>query len=300
MFSLTLQTRKNFEVILVEDGSTLRCDFLVEKFRDAFPLEYFFKPNAGPGPSRNFGFARARGKYFLVFDSDCILPATYFEAVDKALAEHQWDAFGGPDKAHENFTLLQRAMGYTMASVLTTGGIRGGQKRLGWFQPRSFNMGISRRVFEVTGGFAFDRYAEDIELSIRMKRAGFRVGLIPDAFVYHKRRTSLTQFFWQVYFFGKGRVLVGRKFPEEVKLTHWLPTFFTLACCVVLSTLFFSKTLFFVGISGLLLYLLAIFFHALRAGNSVPVAVLAVPSALLQLWGYGTGFLFTRFERKSG
>src|SRR5688572_17579095 len=152
--SLTTQTFKDFEVIIVEDGSSTRCEDIVDIFRDQLRIEYFFKPNTGPGPSRNAGFARANGNYFVVFDSDCILPSNYFAIVNKALDENHWDAWGGPDKTHEDFTRKQRAMGYTMSSVLTTGGIRGGKKHLGWFQPRSFNMGISRKVYETTGALS--------------------------------------------------------------------------------------------------------------------------------------------------
>jgi glycosyltransferase involved in cell wall biosynthesis len=179
--SLAKQTFKDFEIIIVEDGSTVRSDTIVDEFRNQLTIEYVIKQNSGPGPSRNIGFTRATGFYFVVFDSDCIIPPAYFEAVEKALALEKLDAWGGPDRAHENFTTLQQAMGYTMSSVLTTGGIRGGKKK--GFQPRSFNMGISREVFEKTGGFKFDRLAEDIELSIRMKKMGFNVILIPDALV---------------------------------------------------------------------------------------------------------------------
>lgn len=289
--SLTTQTNKDFEVVIVEDGSTIRCDQVVDRFRDLLRIQYFFKPNTGPGPSRNFGFGHARGEYLVVFDSDCIIPPAYFEVVDKAIREEHWDAWGGPDKAHEDFTVMQRAMGYTMASVLTTGGIRGGKKRIGWFQPRSYNMGLSRKVFEVTGGFKFARFAEDIELSIRMKKSGFKVGLIPEAFVYHKRRTNFSQFFRQVFNFGKGRVLVGREHPEEIKPTHWFPTFFLLGSIGLLLTPLISITLFKIGVIAFVSYLLAIFVHSFKVNRSFIVAILSVPSALLQLWGYGLGFL---------
>jgi glycosyltransferase involved in cell wall biosynthesis len=296
--SLSRQRYKNFEVVIVEDGSSVCCDVVVEKYSGKFPIQYFFKPNSGPGPSRNFGFQHARGDYFVVFDSDCIIPENYLEAVEQALALHSWDAWGGPDRAHENFTTLQRAMGYTMSSVLTTGGIRGGRKHLGWFQPRSFNMGISRRVFEVTGGFKFDRYAEDIEFSIRMKQNAFKVGLIPDAFVYHKRRTDFSQFYRQVYNFGKGRALVGKVHPDEVKLTHWFPAFFVVAVCSMIVVAFVSVPLFFTGVIAILLYLLSIFIHSLQVNRKIDVAILSVPSAWLQLWGYGVGFLRQWFRLK--
>jgi glycosyltransferase involved in cell wall biosynthesis len=286
--SLVGQTFKDFEVIIVEDGSSVRSDRIVDEFRDQLAIEYVIKQNSGPGPSRNIGFARATGFYFVVFDSDCIIPTGYFEAVEKALAFEKLDAWGGPDRAHENFTPLQQAMGYTMASVLTTGGIRGGKKK--GFQPRSFNMGISREVFEKTGGFKFDRLAEDIELSIRMKKMDFNVGLIPDAFVYHKRRTTLNQFYHQVYNFGRGRIMVGKAHPGEVKITHWFPTFFTLGL-IMIPFLFFLTTLagWFIAIYGA--YFIGILADSWRQNRSVLVAILSVPAAFIQLVGYGFGFL---------
>jgi cellulose synthase/poly-beta-1,6-N-acetylglucosamine synthase-like glycosyltransferase len=216
--------------------------------------------------------------------------------VIKALEENHWDAWGGPDKSHEDFTFAQRAMGYTMSSVLTTGGIRGGKKHLGWFQPRSFNMGISRRVYEVTNGFRFDRFAEDIEFSIRMKKAGFKVGLIPDAFVYHKRRIDFKQFFRQVYNFGRGRALIGRVHGEEVKITHWFPTFFLLGTVVLLLLPLINHLLFILGVSLFTFYLMAIFLHALVENKNITVAILSVPAALCQLYGYGLGFLKEKLQ----
>lgn len=297
--SLTTQTRKDFEVIVVEDGSTVTCEEVVLPYAQAFPVQYYYKSNNGPGPSRNFGFAHARGEYFVVFDSDCILPSHYFESVHEALKSQLLDAWGGPDRAHEKFTLRQQAMAYTMSSFLTTGGIRGGKKRLGWFQPRSFNMGISRKVFEVTGGFRFDRFAEDIEFSIRMKHAGFRIGLITEAFVYHKRRASFLQFFKQVFNFGKGRALIGAVHPDEVKLTHWFPAVFTLGTLLIPVLALISFPLFVMGACLLALYLTGVFFHALWLERRGRLAALCVYAALLQLWGYGLGFIFEKIRQLS-
>jgi len=288
--SLTLQSLKNFDVVIVDDGSSLPCEKIVTAYSSKLNIRYFFKPNSGPGPSRNFGFEQAQGEYFVVFDSDCILPPDYFLSVEKALQEHSWDAWGGPDRGHEDFTIAQRAMAYTMSSTLTTGGIRGGKKSVGWFQPRSFNMGLARRVYEQTKGFAFDRFAEDIELSIRMKKLGFRVGLIPDAFVYHKRRATFGQFYKQVFNFGKGRALVGIAHPEEVKITHWFPTIFSVGILIMLVLPFFSEVLFEIAAGGYGLYFLLIFVDAWITTKNVAVAALSMPSAFLQLWGYGTGF----------
>lgn len=289
--SLVLQVVKNFEVIIVEDGSTIRCDWVVDRFRDRLNIQYFFKPNSGPGPSRNFGFSQAKGNYFVVFDSDCIIPTKYLAAVGESLQENHWDAWGGPDKAHASFSSLQRAMGYTMSSIVTTGGIRGGRKRIGWFQPRSFNMGITRRVFEETQGFKLSRYAEDIEFSIRMKNAGYKIGLISEAYVYHKRRTNLKQFYRQVFNFGRGRAMVGKVHPREVKLTHWFPTFFLAGTVSLLLSPLISMNLFSVGAVLFLCYLLAILIDSYRENRDIRVALLSIPAALLQLWGYGAGFV---------
>jgi glycosyltransferase involved in cell wall biosynthesis len=295
--SLLIQTRKDFEIIVVEDGSAVTSEAVVLAFASKLPLRYFYKSNSGPGPARNFGFAHALGDYFVVFDSDCILPPGYFEAVDQALKTTPLDAWGGPDKAHEGFSAPQQAMAYTMSSFLTTGGIRGGKRRVGWFQPRSFNMGISKNVFEVTGGFKFDRYAEDIELSIRMKKAGFRIGLISDAFVFHKRRANFYQFFKQVFNFGKGRALIGKAHPEEVRITHWFPAIFTLGTIMLPLLSLAGGSVFLVTLTFLGFYLLMIFVHALVSTRRPVAALLSVVSALIQLWGYGSGFLVEKLKQ---
>ncbi|MCW5911071.1 MAG: glycosyltransferase [Cyclobacteriaceae bacterium] len=293
--SLTRQSYKNFEVLLVEDGSARTSREVYEQYASVLSITYFFKPNSGPGPSRNFGFERARGEYLVVFDSDCVIPETYFEEVEKFMQKEAVDAWGGPDRGRDDFTPLQQAMAYTMASLFTTGGIRGGRKS--GFQPRSFNMGISRKVYAQTHGFVFDRLAEDIELSIRIRKHGFNVALIPGAFVYHKRRTSLHDFFKQVSNFGKGRVLVGRAHPGEIKLTHWFPAFFTLGLCAVpVIALLFPK-LGLLLVLGYISYFLLIAIHAFTRINSIRVALLSVPSAFIQLTGYGTSFLKQMFAR---
>lgn len=288
--SLTKQTFTDFEVILVEDGSTKRCDKEYERFSDQLKMSYHFKPNSGPGPSRNLGFEKAEGEFFVAFDSDCIIPSHYFEAVEQFIKHSPLDAWGGPDRGHENFTPLQQAMGYTMSSFLTTGGIRGGKQRIDWFQPRSFNMGISRRVFEATGGFQFNRLAEDIELSVRMKKSGFKVGLIPDAFVYHKRRATLNQFYKQVFNFGRGRIHVGQVHPGEVKLTHWMPTFFIGGLIFTLSMMIINPAASIGFILVYALYFLAIGWDSFNKTKSLKVAIISIPSAIVQLCGYGFGF----------
>lgn len=289
--SLTLQQNKNFEVIIVEDGSANSCRDVVDSYRDKLRIEYIVKQNSGPGPSRNVGYARAKGDYFVVFDSDCIIPPEYFNVVDEALSRNVFDAWGGPDRAHRNFTPLQQAMAYTMSSVLTTGGIRGGKKSIGSFQPRSFNMGISRKVFEKTGGFKLNRLAEDIELSIRMRKLGLNVVLLAEAYVYHKRRTNLHQFYNQVSSFGKGRILVGREHPGEVKITHWFPAVFLVGLFLPFLLLPISMKLALTVVVVYGVYFAAIFMDSLRINKNLKVAFLSVPSSFIQLTGYGSGFL---------
>jgi glycosyltransferase involved in cell wall biosynthesis len=294
--SLRTQDYTNFEVVIVEDGSTIRCENIIDEFRDRLKIQYLYKPNSGPGPSRNEGAKLASGDYLVFFDSDCIIPRHYFSAVESGLREMQLDGWGGPDKAHDDFTLLQRAMGYTMSSVLTTGGIRGGKKRIGWFQPRSFNMGLSRKVFDATGGYKFDRFAEDIELSFRMRDSGFKIGLIPEAYVYHKRRTNFGQFYKQVFNFGRGRILVGKSHPGAVKLTHWFPALFSISTVMMLMLLAVDVRLFWVAFTAFAFYLFVLLVHSTLVNKSFSVGLLSVPAALIQFFGYGFGFLRELFR----
>lgn len=289
--TLATQTYRDFEVLVIEDGSSVRCEQVVDRFRDQMAVKYFYKPNSGPGPSRNFGFEQALGDYFVVFDSDCMLPPQYLETADRSLRTSHWDAWGGPDRAHAQFTPIQQAMAYTMSSFLTTGGIRGKSERLGAFQPRSFNMGLSRRAFEQTGGFRFSHFAEDIELSVRMRQLGLKVGLIPEAFVYHKRRTTFGQFFRQVSNFGRGRIQVGRAHPGEVKLTHWFPAIFLVCLLSLVPLSMISPAFFRLGVIGIGTYLAAIMAHGWMQTRNMTVALLSVPSVVVQMTGYGFGFL---------
>jgi glycosyltransferase involved in cell wall biosynthesis len=296
--SLVNQSFTDFEVIIVEDGSTITSKSVYEQYSSRLSMQYLVKPNSGPGPSRNMGFAHARGDYFVVFDSDCLLPPHYFHAVENFLKREPVDAWGGPDRGMKDFTPLQQAMAFTMSSLFTTGGIRGKSER--GFQPRSFNMGFSRQVYEKTGGFQFDRFAEDIELSIRIRKMGFRTALIPDAFVYHKRRATLGEFFRQTSNFGKGRALISRVHPGEVKPVHWFPfLFFAGLVSVPFLSLFFpaiAKWLLFLY----LLYMLLVWMDALLSLRSFSVACLCIPALFVQLIGYGTGFIKTLFARHSG
>ncbi|MEI9918096.1 MAG: glycosyltransferase [Bacteroidota bacterium] len=279
--SLCKQTFTDFEVVLVEDGSSVTSQSVYEKYSSQLNIQYFFKPNSGPGPSRNFGFTKARGDYFVVFDSDCVIPPEYFFVVERHMLHEPLDVWGGPDRGHGDFTLLQQAMAYSMSSTLTTGGIRGGKKKS--FQARSFNMGMSREAYNKTEGFKFDRYAEDIEFSLRAVTLGLKVGLITEAFVYHKRRATLSQFFRQVSNFGMGRIHVGRAHKGGVKLTHWFPACFLLGLVVAV----FFPWLFL----GYALYLLAVFFDSLLTTKDIRVAFLSIPSVVVQMTGYGSGFL---------
>ncbi|GHM99002.1 glycosyl transferase [Cytophagales bacterium WSM2-2] len=287
--SLTQQTFRDFEILIIEDGSSISSEKVFEKYSNQLSVKYFFKNNSGPGPSRNFGFEKASGEYFVVFDSDCQIPPRYLEAVENYMKSNPLDAWGGPDRWHDTFTALQQAMAFTMSATLTTGGIRGGKARN--FQPRSFNMGISRKAFEKTGGFQFDRFAEDIELSIRMKKMGLRVGLIPEAYVYHQRRATLKDFFKQVSNFGKGRVLVGRSHPGEVKLTHWVPAAFLIGLFSIIPLIIFFPALGGIALITYGLYFLGIGLECFRVTHSLRVTLLSIPSAFIQMTGYGSGFL---------
>jgi glycosyltransferase involved in cell wall biosynthesis len=297
LHTLTQQVYKHFEVLVVEDGSQSDAREIVESYRDKLDIRYFFKENEGQGFTRNFAFKHAKGDYFVMFDSDCLIPIDYLENVKKYLEEHQLDAYGGPDAAHESFTPVQKAISYAMTSVFTTGGIRGNKKHIGQFHPRSFNMGISRQVWEKSKGFILTRLGEDIEFSIRIQFLGFKIGLIPDAVVFHKRRTNFRQFFKQLHFFGRARINIYKHFPSELKLVHFFPALFTL---FLLFSLVFN--LIQSPIAGwcnflLALYILLIFFHSWAVNSSAKVAFLSILAVFVQLTAYGLGFMQDFWKR---
>lgn len=296
--SLTKQTYRGFEVLVVEDGSSRKSDGVVAEFTDRLTIRYFFKPNSGQGFTRNYGFERAEGDYFVIFDSDALVPPHYFAVVSQHLQEEKLDAYGGPDAAHPNFTPVQKAISYSMTSPFTTGGIRGSKKNLGGtFHPRSFNMGLSRGVWEKTGGYKLSRMGEDIEFAIRIIENGFRTGLIPDAFIYHKRRTSFGQFFRQLRFFGRARINISRYYPAELKLVHTFPALFTLFLGSIPLWALVSPVLFGVLVGVLALFSGLIFIDGTRKEKSVRVGLLSVVAAFVQLTGYGSGFLSEGWKR---
>ena len=299
--SLTEQQYRDFEVIVVEDGSRIQAKDIVLAFSDRLDVHYYLTENQGQGFARNYGFERAKGDFFIVLDSDVIIPTSYLNEVLAGIQEQKLDAFGGPDAAHSSFSDMQKAISYTMTSPLTTGGIRGNKKHIGPFHPRSFNMGISRAVWAKTKGFRLSRRSEDIEFSIRMIAEGFHVGLIPNAFVYHKRRTDLSQFFRQTYLFGKGRVDIYKIYPKELKWVHAMPAAFVVGLVAIAMLTFFNVltyggiTLFvhiaYLGYALLLAYTFALFIHALKATKDLSVALQSVPAAYVQLVAYGSGFI---------
>ena len=289
--TLTKQSYTAFEVLVIEDGSKLDAKEIVKSFEQFLDVKYFFKPNEGQGFARNYAFERSKGDYFIIFDSDILVPSDYLETVKDYLFEHQLDAFGGPDAAHESFTPVQKAISYAMTSPFTTGGIRGNKKHIGQFHPRSFNMGISREVYEKVGGFILTRLGEDIEYSIRIHENGFKIGLIPAAKVYHKRRTSFTQFYKQLHFFGRARINIYKHFPSELKLVHFFPAVFTLGLGFVILCNIFYTPLAYVGNFLVLLYFLLIFFHAWQLNKSIKIAFLSVIASFIQLTAYGLGFI---------
>lgn len=295
--TLVLQTYKTFEVLVIEDGSVNDAEAIVNSFSDQLDVRYFKKPNEGQGFTRNFGFERAKGDYFIVFDSDCLIPHNYLEIVNNSLAANYLDAYGGPDGAHSSFTPTQKAISYAMTSPFTTGGIRGNKKAIGQFHPRSFNMGISRQVWEKAGGFIITRLGEDIEYSIRIHSLGFKIGLIPDAVVYHKRRTNFLQFYKQLHFFGRARINIYKFFPKELKAVHFFPAVFTTG--IILTLIFNLLSLKIAILANILLavYILLIFFHAWWKNKSVKIAFLSIIAAFTQLIAYGLGFMQDFWKR---
>ena len=289
--SLTRQTLKDFEVIIVEDGSSTPCKDVCDKYTGLLDLHYHYKDNSGPGQSRNYGAERAQGEWLIVLDSDVVLPEGYLKSIEEEAGE--WVCFGGPDTAHPSFTPVQKAISYSMTSFFTTGGIRGGKTKLDKFFPRSFNMGILRDVYLKLGGFSKMRFGEDIDFSYRIVEAGYKTRLLPGAWVWHKRRTDFRKFFRQVYNSGIARINLTKRHPGTLKVVHLLPMVFTVGVIALLLCSLFCIW----ALLPLLLYSLLIFIDSSIRNKSLWVGLLSIPAAFVQLMGYGLGFIESWWKR---
>lgn len=287
------QCEIDFEILIIEDGSELKSDTLVEEYKNLLNIKYFYKDNTGPGESRNFGMKKANGEYFVIVDSDCILPNNYLQEVYQALEKKYTDAYGGADAAHPSFSSMQKAINYSMTSFLTTGGIRGNERARNKFQPRSFNMGISKKAFLKTGGFPKHRIGEDIDLTFKLWENGFETQFIPRAFVFHKRRTNWQEFFEQTLGFGAARPILNLMHKDTAKLTFWFPSIFVVVFLFALICLFFGFAL---PIILFATYPLVIFFDSLIKNNNVIVAAQSIFATFVQFFGYGIGFLRSVFR----
>lgn len=309
--SLCDQTAKDFEVLIVEDGSQRDCKAVVDKYGDRLDVKYFMKQNSGPGQSRNYGAERAGSEYLLILDSDVVLPTGYLEAVDRSISSSSSPiaAFGGPDAAHPSFTPVQKAISYSMTSFFTTGGIRGGKAKLDKFYPRSFNMGIRRDVYLQLGGFSKMRFGEDIDFSYRIVEAGYQPRLFPEAWVWHKRRTDFRKFFRQVYNSGIARINLEKRHPGTMKLVHLLPTVFTVGVIALILISAVGRALMhyvdrdqfywmcFAPWIPIILYSMLICIDSTIKNRSLKVGLLSVPAAFVQLMGYGLGFIESWWKR---
>jgi len=283
-----LQGDSSFEIVIVEDGSTITSKNIVEAFSDTLNISYFFKENTGPGDSRNYGMRHAKGNYYIILDSDCVLPQDYLTTVLNSLNNNYVNCFGGPDAAHSSFSNIQKAINFAMTSFISTGGIRGRKSSVNTFEPRSFNMGISKAAFMATGGFGRIHPGEDPDLSIRLAKLNFNTLLIPEAFVYHKRRISWAKFYKQVYKFGSVRPILNQWHPETKKITYWFPTLFGLGFIIAIVLSFFNVLL---PIKLVAIYLILTFIMALLSAKNVVVSMYAVFAVLIQFFGYGYGFI---------
>ncbi|WP_439185642.1 glycosyltransferase [Carboxylicivirga taeanensis] len=299
--SLTLQSAQSvFEVIIVEDGSSVPCHDVIEPYFSQLNLQYYTQENQGPGPARNHGASKAKGEYLIFFDSDCIIPSNYFAHVIEHLEIQPLDCFGGPDKSHPFFTPIQKAISYSMTSPITTGGIRGGSHKMDKFYPRSFNLGIRKQTFEAINGFGEMRFGEDLDLSMRVMNAGYKVGLISEAYVYHKRRTHFKAFFKQVFNSGIARIDLSLLHPGTLKPVHLLPTIFTIGYPMLLVLYLWWSKWFLVLF---LLFPVIIFLDAQIRTRQFMVALLSTWASIIQLIGYGTGFMkafWVRIIKKKG
>jgi len=283
-----LEYDKNYEIVIIEDGSTDTSAHIVEKFKETLSISYYKKPNTGPGDSRNYGMRKAKGNYFIILDSDVLLPSNYLKRVDSFLSKNFVHCYGGPDDAHKSFSNLQKAISYSMTSYLTTGGIRGRKNTVGKFQPRSFNMGLSKEAFEASKGFGDIHPGEDPDLTIRLWNLGYDTMLIADAKVFHKRRISWKKFYIQVNKFGLVRPILNQWHPSTAKITYWFPALFLLGMLIALVALFFGFWYFIVGAG---FYFLLIFIGATITYKNILIGLQSILAVFIQFYGYGKGFL---------
>ncbi|UCS93405.1 glycosyltransferase [Echinicola marina] len=289
--SLCQQSDGDFEVLIVEDGSKIRSDQVVADFEQQLDIHYYFQENTGQGFARNFGMLKAQGEYWVFFDSDCVIPNDYFKLLREVINEKGLDAHGGPDNAMEDFSDFQKAINFSMTSIWTTGGIRGKVADPKKYQARGYNMGFSRKVYERLGGFVDPNQGEDIELSIRIKNAGFNLQLVEEAYVYHKRRSDFGSFLKQSFSFGMNRVNVNRYHPGAIKAVHLMPSGFLLGAVLTLLSFFIIPSLFIVGVFFYGLWTLGVFLDASISNQSLGVGLLAVLCAYGQLFSYGAGMI---------
>ena len=287
------ESHHKYEIVIVEDGSTETSESVVETFKNRLDISYYFKENSGPGESRNFGMRKAKGNYYIILDSDVLLPSNYLTEVKKFLDINFFDCFGGPDGAHPSFTNLQKAINFAMTSFITTGGIRGGKQKVEDFQPRSFNMGLSKKAFLASGGFGKIHPGEDPDLSLRLHKLGFKTTLIETAFVYHKRRVSWSKFHKQVNKFGMVRPILNQWHPDSKSLVYWFPTLFSLGliASIIMALFSFNFPLYCYG-----LYFGLAFLLALISNGNIIVAFQALFAIIIQFFGYGFGFLKSTFN----
>ena len=279
---------KPFEIVIIEDGSSEKSESIAELFKGRLDINYYYKENSGPGDSRNFGMNKAKGDYFLIFDSDCIIPHQYLTEVDEALTANYVDCFGGPDAALDSFTDIQKAINFAMTSILTTGGIRGASEKIAKFQPRSFNMGISKPAFEVSGGFRNIHPGEDPDLAIRLWDLGFKTALFSKAHVFHKRRIDWNKFQIQVNKFGKARPILDSWHPQHAKFTFFAPTLFITTVVIAIAFLFLGSPFLLMSVA---FYFVFVFLCSAMQNKSAKIGLLSVMAVWFQFYGYGTGFL---------
>lgn len=289
---VNLNYSQGYEIVIVEDGSTVKCEEIVLLFHDRLNIRYYYKTNSGPGDSRNFGMKNASGNYFIILDSDCLLPPQYLQEVDKALDKSFFDCFGGPDAAHKSFSALQKAINYVMTSYLTTGGIRGKKKAVHRFEPRSFNMGLSKKAFLASGGFGKIHPGEDPDLSQRLLQQGFAIGFIEKALVYHKRRISWSKFYTQVKKFGLVRPILTRWHPHSAKISFWFPSLFVIYTIVSLITLSLGYWAF---MGFLAFYILLVLIDASIKNRSLKIGLYSILALFIQFFGYGLAFAKSTF-----
>ena len=208
------QTRKDFQVVIVDDGSTDNSSKLVTDFKNQSELtvKLIHQKNSGPAKARNLGVKHSEGSIIIFLDSDCIPPENWVEEMVRPLSESIVGCTCGY-RVENRESLIARYVDYEIArrhkklinnKIDTIG---------------SYSASFLRSVFIEAGGFDIaylDANAEDFDLSFKIGRMGYGLKFTDKTSVYHYHPDSLRKYLKQQYSRGYWRVKLYLRNKDKI------------------------------------------------------------------------------------